>query len=396
MDPRLFVLALGMFALGTDSFVVAGVLPQIAHSFDVSIGAAGQLVAVYAVTLAILAPTVAALASDVRPKRLLLAGLLVFVVANLATAVAPTFGVALATRALAGLGAAMFSPTAMSAATMMVPSDRRGVALSVVAAGMTVSTALGAPTGAVIGGLATWHWTMIFVAALAAASTLGIWTYLPEIPRPPAVALRDRLAPIKDARIGLTLATTLLFLSGAFAIYTYTTVVFARAIGGNAVLLGGLLVLWGASGTVSNLLAGRLVDRIGPRKVLVGMMVVLVVDFLTLPWTRDGLWTAVPVIALWGACGWGQAVPQIYRLISIAPAAAPVLLGLNNTAAYLGMTAGSIVGAAALRGVGVGGLGFVAAGLVGAALLVAELASYKIAAAQKPQAQEVRPASEAV
>lgn len=41
MDRRLLVLALGMFALGTDSFVVAGVLPEIAYSFDVSIGTAG-------------------------------------------------------------------------------------------------------------------------------------------------------------------------------------------------------------------------------------------------------------------------------------------------------------------------------------------------------------------
>ncbi len=31
MDRRLLVLALGMFALGTDSFVVAGLLPEIAR-----------------------------------------------------------------------------------------------------------------------------------------------------------------------------------------------------------------------------------------------------------------------------------------------------------------------------------------------------------------------------
>jgi MFS transporter, DHA1 family, inner membrane transport protein len=41
MDKRLITLAIGMFALGTDSFVIAGVLPQIAHSFRTSIGAAG-------------------------------------------------------------------------------------------------------------------------------------------------------------------------------------------------------------------------------------------------------------------------------------------------------------------------------------------------------------------
>ena len=130
MDRRLLVLALGMFALGTDSFVVAGVLPQISHSFDVSIGAAGQMTTIYAITYALLAPTIAALAAGVPRKRLLLSGLGVFVAANLGTAVAPTFAVALLTRILAGLGAAMFAPTATGAAAMLVAPERRGFALA--------------------------------------------------------------------------------------------------------------------------------------------------------------------------------------------------------------------------------------------------------------------------
>ena len=60
MDKRLLILALGMFALGTDSFVMAGVLPQISRGFDVPIGAAGQMTTVYAITYALMAPTVAA------------------------------------------------------------------------------------------------------------------------------------------------------------------------------------------------------------------------------------------------------------------------------------------------------------------------------------------------
>ncbi|HKF35323.1 MAG TPA: hypothetical protein VKB35_00355 [Ktedonobacteraceae bacterium] len=31
INPRIFLLTLGMFALGTDAFLVAGVLPVIAH-----------------------------------------------------------------------------------------------------------------------------------------------------------------------------------------------------------------------------------------------------------------------------------------------------------------------------------------------------------------------------
>ena len=53
VDRRLLVLAIGMFALGTDSYVVAGVLPEISRAFDVSIGAAGQMTTVYSVTFAL-------------------------------------------------------------------------------------------------------------------------------------------------------------------------------------------------------------------------------------------------------------------------------------------------------------------------------------------------------
>jgi MFS transporter, DHA1 family, inner membrane transport protein len=380
MDRRLLVLALGMFALGTDSFVVAGVLPEIARGFDVGIGAAGQMTTVYAVTFALLAPIIAALAAHVARKQLLLAGLAVFVIANLATAAAPTFGIALVTRAFAGLGAAMFSPTATGAAASIVPPDRRGFALSMVVAGMTVSTAIGAPVGTVIGGLGDWHWTMVFVAALAAASGFGVLTLLSDIPMPPAVTLAKRLAPLADARVGLTLATTLLFFSGAFTIYTYFAVVFDRAIAGNPALLGGLLVVWGAAGTVSNLMAGRVIDRIGSRKVLITMMAFVFADFVLLPWTGASLWTAIPAILLWGACGWGVLVPQQHRLVGIAPPIAPIVLGLNNSATFLGTTAAGLIGAAGIDALGGHQLGWIAAGLVAAALIASEFAARKIAA----------------
>src|SRR6201994_2986301 len=97
MDRRLLVLALGMFALGTDSFVVAGVLPEISRFFGVSISAAGQMTTVYAITYALLAPTIAALAAAIPRKSLLVAGLALFIIANLATAASPTFAIALVT-----------------------------------------------------------------------------------------------------------------------------------------------------------------------------------------------------------------------------------------------------------------------------------------------------------
>lgn len=393
MDRRLLVLAIGMFALGTDSYVVAGVLPEISRGFDVSIGAAGQMTTVYSVTFALLSPSIAAIAAAIPRKRLLLSGAAIFVLANLATAVAPSFGIALLARAFAGLGAAMFSPTATGSAAVLVPAERRGFALSVVVAGLTLSTALGSPAGAVIGGLGDWRWTMAFVAALGTVAGLGVWLFLTDVPLPPPVSLSQRLAPLADVRVGLTLATTFLGLTGIFTVYTYFAVAFDRAIGGNAMVLGALLVLWGAAGTFANLASGRLIDRIGSRKVILAMLTVLAIDSALMPWTSRELWTAVPTIVIWGAAGWGLLVPQQHRLVGLAPSIAPVLLGLNTAGSFFGISAAGIVGAAGIQVLGAHNLGIIGAGLAIIALIVAELATARIAAANHSPSIELSPST---
>src|SRR5436853_91830 len=60
MNPRMVLLALGMFALGTDAFIVAGVLPVIAHETGVTEGLVGQLITVFSLTYGLGAPVLAA------------------------------------------------------------------------------------------------------------------------------------------------------------------------------------------------------------------------------------------------------------------------------------------------------------------------------------------------
>lgn len=390
MDRRLLVLALGMFALGTDSFVIAGVLPEISRTFHVSIGAAGQLTTAYAITYAIMAPLIAALAAHVPRKRMLLISLGIFGIANAMTAWAPDFGVALASRVLAGIGAAMFAPTATGAAATLVSPERRGRALSIVIAGLTVATALGSPMGAVIGGLGDWRWTMVFVSALAALSALGVWLLLTHVPLPPKITLAQRLSPAADPRVTLTLLCTWLYQSGHFIIYTYFTVVFDRAIGHNALLIGALLVLWGTSGTVSNLIAGRLSDSLGSRKLIVSMLVVLTLVLISVSWAGASLWTTIPLLIVYGAVSWGTLAPQQHRLVAIAPQTAPVVLGLNTSCTYFGVTTAGVVGAIGIHVVGAHRLGYLGAVFVVIALGFAELATWRInVSAKVPLAEDL-------
>jgi MFS transporter, DHA1 family, inner membrane transport protein len=383
MDKRLLFLASGMFALGTDSFVVAGVLPQVSASLGVSVALSGQMVTLYALSYAVLSPVIAAAAAHWPRKRLLLSGLLIFVIGNVATALAPSIGIVLASRLVAGLGAAMFSPTATAAGASLVPPEQRGRALAIVIAGLSSATALGAPLGTFIGGWLGWRATMWFVSGVGAVAAVGIWARLPAIPTPPAVSLARRLAPLGDARVVLTLLTSWLVYTGLFLVYTYIGLSFDRATGGDARVLAGLLLLWGVAATVGNLAAGRLTDRFGSRRIINGTIALVAIDFALLPLTSASIVTVVPALIVWGLCGWGLLVPQQHRLINISPAAGPLVLGLNSAAVYVGVSMSGIIGGVAISWFDGHSLGLVSVPFIVVALVFAEWAYRRIARSER-------------
>jgi predicted MFS family arabinose efflux permease len=378
MDRRLLALAAGMFAVGTDSFVIAGILPQVAKSLNVSVSAAGQMVTVYALSYAVLSPVIAALAAHWPRKRLLLAGLAVFILGNAITAMAPTLGLVLFSRFIAGLGAAMYSPTATATGAALVAPEKRAQALAVVIAGLSTATALGSPLGTYIGSLGGWRDTLWFVSAVGLAAAIAVNAILPAIPALPSATLRQRLSPLRDSRVALTLLTTLAAYAGMFSVYTYMSVSFDRATGGRPEVLAGLLLLFGVASTVGNLVAGRLTDRVGGRVIINSTLAVLVLNFLALPWTSASLPTAAIAIVIWGICGWGLVVPQQARLIHIAPAAAPLLLGLNSAALYVGVSTAAVIGATGIAMLDSHLLGLIAAVPVILALVLAQLANRQI------------------
>lgn len=378
MDRRLLVLAVGMFAIGTDSFVIAGILPEVTQSLGVSIAVAGQMVTVYALSFAVLSPVIAAAAAHWPRKRLLLAGLAVFVIGNLVTAIAPTIEWVLASRFVAGLGAAMFSPTATATAASLVPAEKRARALAIVVAGLSGATALGSPLGTFIGGLGDWRATMWFVTVVGAVATIGVYVLLPAVPPLPAVSLRARLGPLKDIRVALTLLTTLVAYSGFFAVYTYLGVTFDRATGGRPEVLAALLLLWGIAATAGNLAAGYFTDRFGNRMIVNGSLAIAVANFALMPWSSADLWSSALALVVWGICGWGLLVPQQHRLISLSPASASLLLGLNSAALYVGVSAAGLIGAAGITVLERHQLGLIGGLFVGVAFVTAQVANWQI------------------
>ncbi|MFD4657762.1 MFS transporter [Kitasatospora sp. NPDC058444] len=373
MPVPLLLLALGTFAMGTDSMVVAGILGPISADLGVSVPAAGQLVTVFALGYALLAPVLATLTARWPRRRLLLTALAVFTAANALSALAPTYGLLLATRVLAAAGAALYTPTANAAATTLVAPERRGRALATVLGGMTVATALGVPLGTWVG-RTDWRMTMWLVTALGLAALAGLALLLRDLPAPAAApTLTARLAPLARGRVLGAAATTLVFFLAFQSVYIYLATAVAGATGGDAHRLSLILLTCGVMSVAGSWLGGRLVDRLGVRRVLLTGSAVAVAAFTALPWLGRTMPGALGYATVVPLAGWAVSVALPHRLASIDPDNAPLLISLNSSALYLGTAAGGAAGSAAIALLGEQWFPFAAA--------VLALAAYTVAAA---------------
>ncbi|WP_345394908.1 MFS transporter [Nonomuraea salmonea] len=221
MRSRLYPLAAGNFAIGTGTFVTAGLLAPISADLGVSRPAAGQLMTVFALAYAVLSPVLAALTARMSRRTLLLLAMVVFVAGNVLTALAPTYALVLITRVVAAAGAAMFTPTSSAVANALSAPERRGRALALVMGGLSVSSAIGVPLGTWLGEAVSWRATLWLVAGLGVLGLAGVATLVPELRLPASGRLRERFEPLRDRRVPAVMVTQLLLFAAGFTAYTY-------------------------------------------------------------------------------------------------------------------------------------------------------------------------------
>ena len=130
-----------------------------------------------------------------------------------------------------------------------------------------------------------------------------------------------------------------------------------------------LLACFGLGIVLANWMSGRLSDRFGPDLLVVVFLVTLIVIQLVLPLVTTTISSGAIILGMSFALLF---IPQQQRLLTIAPEHANVLLALNNSALYLGISGGAAVGGLALRWLAVTQLAWVGVlGMLIALLIVA-------------------------
>jgi MFS transporter, DHA1 family, inner membrane transport protein len=372
-DPGLrrlavFALALGGFGIGTNEFVAMGLLPDIASGLGISEPEAGHVISAYALGVVVGAPLIAALTARVGRKKLLLVLMAVFTLGNAAAVVAPSYGVLVAARFVAGVPhGAFFGVAALVASHLMGPGNR-AKAVAHVMSGLTVATVAGVPVASWLGQNLGWRSAFALVVAIGAATVCAIWGWLPGLTSMRASSPLTELDALKRPQVWLAVLTGTVGFGGMFAVYTYVSTTLTDVAGLPRGLVPLALMIFGVGMVLGNLVGGWVADLSVIRGLYVSIAAlgtVLAIFVLA----SHNPYAALLVLFAIGTAGSAIAPALQTRLMDVAHGAQTLGAALNHSALNIANAAGAWIGGLVIAA----GFGYTAPAAAGALLAVAGL-----------------------
>ncbi|MEW2575448.1 MFS transporter [Streptomyces syringium] len=369
MPLALLALAISAFGIGTTEFVMMGLLPNVADDLGTSVPTAGYLVSAYALGVVIGAPLLTALGSRIPRKRMLVLLMGLFTIGNLASALAPSFGLLVVGRVLAGLPHGAFFGVGAVVAARLVTEGRQARAVATMFLGLTVANIVGVPTATLLGQHLGWRATFLVVAGIGLVAMAALTLLVPQLPRERHQGLGQELRALGDRQVLLGLLTAVFGFAGVFAVYSYLASMMTEVTGFSETSVTLVLALFGIGMTLGALVAGPLTDR-ALRPTLYGSLAALAAVLVLFDFTVHVKWAALATVVVLGAVGFMTTTP-LQMLVMNKARHAPTLASASNHSAFnLANAGGAWLGGVAIAA----GWGWTSPTLVGAVLAVIGLA----------------------
>lgn len=353
MSFALLSLFLAAFAIGTNEFVVAGLLPDISRDLSVSIPVAGLLISGYAIGVAIGGPVLSLLTSRFPRKPMVLAMMGIFVAGNVLCALAPTYGVLMAARLVVSASHGTFFGIAMIIAVNIVPANRRGAALSLVLAGITVANLLGVPGGTAIGHLWGWRATFWIIAGIAVLAALAMAILLPatNAASHSRSLIGHQFRVLAHRQVWQSYVIIILWMVGFWTFFTYIAPYLTNVTGFRDDQIAPLLLVFGLGATAGIFIGGRLADW-KPAPTLLGAFPVQVASFVALLIFATNAGAVSVLMFVLGFLTFAPSSTLQNRVLHHAREAPELASTLISSVFNIGISAGALAGAAMLsRGV---------------------------------------------
>ncbi|PNG20020.1 MFS transporter [Streptomyces cahuitamycinicus] len=336
-----------MFVIGTDTFLVAPMLPTLAEQFDVSTSVSGWMVSAYALGFALFA-LVAGPLSDGRDRRgVLLLGFAGFAVATALCAAAQGLWTMILFRFLAGMFAALVTPQIWASIPVLVAPDSIVKTMGIAGAGMSISQVVGVPFGGWLAAI-SWHVPFLAVAGLSGVAWILLWRVFPSVPSSRAAGetmgiLGTYAQLFRSATFTWYLVAYLIYQTGVFETISFIGSWLDEDFGLGVSAVGASMMALGVGMATTSIFGSRLIRRIGEHRTLALVFTVLIVAYAAVPFAPN-LGLALTGLAV-GSAMLGLAYPIFMSmLLSQTTASRGTVSSLSTTALYAGTTIGGLVG----------------------------------------------------
>ncbi|MFK4071737.1 MFS transporter [Streptomyces sp. NPDC029674] len=274
MPRAVYVLALGIFAMVTSEFVVAGLMPQMADGLDATISEIGYLITAFAAAMALGGPFLTVAVLRLRQKTALMLLFGIFLAGNVLAALAPDYRTMLVARVLTGIASQAFFGVSISLASRITRPEVRGRAVAVALNGLMLGTLLGLPFATVVGEHLGWRaafWAITVLTVLAAAATLAGVPGGTGGESEENGTLRQELSAFRNPRLWLVLTTSTFVIGATFSAFSYLNPILTELTGFATGTVPLLLIAYGAATVIGNTVVGRLADRRAVPVLVVGL-----------------------------------------------------------------------------------------------------------------------------
>jgi MFS transporter, DHA1 family, inner membrane transport protein len=347
MPAAVLSLMLVVFSFTTGEFVIAGILADVATGMSVSIPAAGLLVTGYAVGMIVGGPVLTTLTARIARKPLIVGLIVVSLLGNLASALAPNYPLLLVSRLVAGFVVATFFAVAIATAVGSATPGREASTVARLTVGMNLGIVLGTPIGTFVGHTFGWRATFLAVAASTAVALVLVLRYVPSLPAATSGSVLGELRVFASRDVQLAITLTAVGSVGVVTVFTYIAPLLTDVSGFAAQAVPVLLLAYGAGAVVGNFLGGWLCDKaLVPS--LLGLLGVLA-GVLAVCWLASGVRpVAAGLTFLLGVLAFAIIPGMQTRVVTTASLAPTLAVAVNASgfqvaAAFAGWLGGRVI-----------------------------------------------------
>lgn len=348
----LFILSVGVFGILNTEMGFIGILPDIASHFGVSVSKAGWLVSIFALGVAISAPTMPLLFSGINRKKVMILVLSVFVVGNIISVFTSNFTVLLIARIIPALFHPVYVSLALSAAADSVSKAEAPKAVSKIFIGVSAGMVVGVPIVSFIASISNLQIAMAFFAVVNILVLIATLLFVPSMPVKEKTSYGAQLNVLRKSITWLSILIVILLNSAVFSVYSYLADYLQTVTNISPSLTSLMLFFYGAANIIGNILAGRLLT-IHPIKTIVLLPFLLGIVYILLFFLGQLTLPMVIIILLWGNLAGIAANINQYVLTSAAPEAPEFANGLFLSSANIGTTIGTAVGGLFISAMGI-------------------------------------------